>query len=168
MHDDAVTQIRDLFQKAEAVDVCMVENDNPQNDPYPDYAIVREFRFEPASLSKCRLEIWICEDGLMGFGIESWKRIAERMTCKTSRQGFVGGFEPHPMPAETISSLFHAVAAGDVTVSAAGFAGHLRRASIQVAGTDYSVRGRFTNKVLGVLDLDRSTILQYRAWNDPD
>ena len=57
------------------------EQRNPANDPrgYDDYEIAYEAVFEPASTDQARFEMYVTTEGDLGFGLETWGRVAQRL-----------------------------------------------------------------------------------------
>jgi hypothetical protein len=95
-------------------DVQFVEPVPQPMSPGDDYAVVYEAVFEPSSLTKASIEIWITDEGNVGIGFERISRIRKRFKARGVGIGskFVAGNEPMPVEQKTLAFILEAAANG--------------------------------------------------------
>lgn len=106
------------FRGRHATSVQFVENTKPESEPNEDYTLAYEAAFEPSTLDRTRIEIWVATDGEIGIGIEKRDRIATRLGVKNRQKGFAAGHEPGPVTEQALLSLLTLVADGKVAITA--------------------------------------------------
>lgn len=106
------------FAKCGARGVSFVPVFDPPVDPLEDYVVVYEARFEPQSLDRARVELWLTNDGYIALGLERRERVAKRLGIRTSRKGFAAGHEPVSVTQQAVLRLLDCVAAGEIAISA--------------------------------------------------
>lgn len=94
------------------------EENNPQNDQHDDYVVVYEATFEPSRLDQARAELWLTTDGRVAIGIETRKRVSERLAVNNRRDGFAAGHEPHSMSETALLTILEVIANGEIAISA--------------------------------------------------
>jgi hypothetical protein len=117
MHPNAealATNLKNWFRSLRTSGVKMIENPIPTNEKYGDYRVDHEIIFEPISLAKCRLEIWMESNGYFGLGVDGWDRIAKQQCLKSSPKRFVAGFEPSETDEDKVMAICRAAAEGRI------------------------------------------------------
>lgn len=156
------------FAKCGATRVSFVPVFNPPVDPRDDYLVVYEAKFEPESLDRARLELWLTDDGYIAVGLETRERIAMRLGTRTLTKGFASGHEPGPVSQEAVLRLLDYVAAGEIAIRARVGIFGLRRTSaiaspevgITLAEAGYAFPGWIRD-----LRSSSSGAMRFRAWN---
>ena len=92
--------------------ISLVENTSPVFDSSDDYTIVYEAKFVAPDLEHMQLDIFLTAEGFVGTGIETYKRVFERLSAKTSKNRYAAGHEPGPIDIEKLFALLDAVSEG--------------------------------------------------------
>jgi hypothetical protein len=165
-NEDLVAELKSWFSRTGAINVVMKEDRAPENDPYPDYVLECIVTFEPASLEKARIEIWLESRGYVAVGIEHRRRIAERVGVRTgSGVVFCAGTEPSMTGRDVLKAVLNCAASGDFEITARTFAGRLAGVTVEprllrsIGG-----RGCFAS----LLPTGRTHRLTYRSWSARD
>ena len=159
--------------------IRFVECTNPQNDPNEDdYTVVYEALFEPRDLDHAYLSIAVTEDGYVGFGFETRKRLAERLARRlwTAREAFAAGRELASVSPSELISFIRLVAQGRVMLQVGagfGIAGYGSTPAVVSAEDFHSFASENPRKwdwvkVLGKEKLNAPwrTIVRYEPWGE--
>jgi hypothetical protein len=97
--------------------VAFKEVIKPVTDPYADYSVVYEVVFEPSSLDQACVEFWVTQEGKVSLGLETQKRIAERLgvICRNNR--FAAGHEPYRMRETDLLMILELIATGQIAIA---------------------------------------------------
>lgn len=116
-------------------------------DSADDYRVIYEACFEPPTLDKARIEVWLTDEGNIALGFETRQRIAEKLGVANWRMGFAAGHEPRAISGESVIALLNAVSDGNIllrTRTIFGVLGGIRatmseedRLNLMSAGCDY-------------------------------
>lgn len=160
-----------------AAEVDFKENMTPSFDAaQDDYKIVYEASFEPKSLEKGRLELWLSDESGVAVGIEHSSRITRRLKVRAfGFGGFVTGHEPGPVKIEAAKTLFEMVSRGNFAIKVASVFGLAFSAKALVAEITYNELVRCDtvwkdhSHLQPVKNLDQkagplSSILRYQPW----
>lgn len=110
--------LAEWFSGRRTTGIRLIENTNPKNDPNDDYAIAYRISFEPDTLEKARVEVWLTTEGLIAVGLEKRGRIAQRLHVKNRREGFAAGHEPSYLTQKGLLALLTIIADGNFSISA--------------------------------------------------
>jgi hypothetical protein len=109
----------DWFKQIQTTAIRFTENTNPDSDPYARYAVAYEAAFEPSSLDRARIEIWLTTEDMIATGLETKNRIAARLKLEEGKHKiFAAGAEPSEVTKEGLLALLTAVAEGNIAISA--------------------------------------------------
>jgi hypothetical protein len=124
---DAHEFISSWFVSQSASDVELRESFPSNRRPADDYNVVYEAIFEPQTLDKARVEIWITEEGRVAFGFETRQRIAKRLSVayRRKRKRFAAGHEPTSLSRDGVLALLGAISDGKLLLSTRTFFGVL-------------------------------------------
>ena len=101
--------------------LSFTEDNDPPVSKYDDYQVVYEARFIPSSLSQARLELMLTDRGFVGVGLETRRRIAERLKVRNQSEGFAAGFEPRLNDVREVLLLLDVVSSGEFAIQARVF-----------------------------------------------
>jgi hypothetical protein len=104
------------FAKRQASSITFKECIEPKNDPNDDYVVAYEAIFEPSTLDQTRLELWVTTEGCVAIGIETRKRIAERIGVKCWKDRFAAGHEPCFISESALFVILDLIADGKVLI----------------------------------------------------
>lgn len=100
-------------------EVDFVENTNPEPDPNSRFVVIYEAAFEPKTLDRMRIEIWVTSLGEIAIGLETKGRIAARLGIRGPKQKvFSTGHEPHIVTIDALVALLTAISSGKICISA--------------------------------------------------
>jgi hypothetical protein len=100
-----------------AAGIDFKENLNPSFETADDYRVIYEVIYEPKSLDKARLELWLSEEGGVAVGVEHTSRVFRRLADRNvGRCGFIAGHEPGTVKIEAIKSVLDMVARGKLSI----------------------------------------------------
>jgi hypothetical protein len=105
-------------------------------DSNDDYKVVYEAVFEPQSLEKARIEIWLTEEGRLALGFETRRRVATRLGLANWRNGFASGHEPGVVTPEGLLALLTVAAEGKIMLQLKTVFGVLGRISAAMTKGD--------------------------------
>ena len=88
------------------------------DEPYADYNVVYEARFDSARLDQASIEVSVTSTNYIGIGLETRRRVADRLRVRNSRHGFAAGFEPCEPNESHLISFLELVSSGRVAVFA--------------------------------------------------
>lgn len=108
--------IADWFRQRAPGSVRLTHVDRPKPDHHASYTVVYEAIFEPVSLYMARLEIWVTQDGQWAIGLETFDRLARRLSVGCRRSGFAAGHEPIGGAGESLLKLMDVVAGGQIAI----------------------------------------------------
>jgi hypothetical protein len=163
----------DWFKRVQTTAIRFTESTNPETDPYARYTVAYEATFEPSSLDRARIEIWLTRDGMIGIGLETRSRIAARLKLKEGKHKvFATGHEPSEVTEEGLLVLLAAVAAGNIAISATclPLLGPVKTKAVLLSDTDKSLasHGYDARSWLTVVDDFESDafrqVLQFAPW----
>jgi hypothetical protein len=171
---DAHELISNWFVSQNASGVEFREAFPSTRDPTDDYKVVYEAIFEPQTLRKARVEIWITDQGNISFGFETRQRIAMRFSLANWRRGFAAGYEPRALSPDDLITLLQTVSDGKLSLSIRTFFGVLGRIravmsqedrrALQDASRDVDWVGITNRKTerpkFGISD----TVVQFQSW----
>jgi hypothetical protein len=107
------------FDQLQTTEMRFTENVNPESDPYARYTVAYEATFEPSSLGRSRIEIWLTTEDMIATGLETKNRIAARLKLKEGKyKVFAAGNEPSQVTKEGLLALLTVVAEGKIAISA--------------------------------------------------
>jgi hypothetical protein len=161
------------FRERHTTAVRFIENTKPNNDPYADYIVAYEAVFEPNTLDKACIEIWVATDGPIAIGLETKNRMAERLGIKGGKHKiFAAGHEPSEVTERGLLALLTVVAEGRIAISATclPILGLVGTKAVLVSDTDefLSSHGYDTRWWLTVVDDFESDIfrhvLRFTPW----
>lgn len=112
--------LNEWFERKSLKHVLMEEKFGKNQGTNSDYVEVYSCIFEPQNLHEARVEVFLTEDGLIGFGLEKWSRLFLRKNRKTNCVWFVAGKEPHTINSEALLRLLELFSRGSFYVK--GFA----------------------------------------------
>ena len=124
------------FAAQSGLNVSFNESFPSIHDPADDYRVTYEAIFQPASLDKARIEIWVTDEGRIGLGFETRQRIAARLGLTNWRDGFATGHEPRELTSDGVLALLSAVAEGRISLAARTIFGVLGRIRAVISGAD--------------------------------
>lgn len=110
--------LSEWFAKRHPIEVEFREETSPQQDTDARYSVAYEAIFEPDSVNRARVEIWVTTVGEVGIGVEKWNRIAQRLGVKARDDRFAAGHEPQDMSVSGLLAILNAIAGGQIAVSA--------------------------------------------------
>lgn len=113
----AVEEIERWLSLAQVPQDLLSINRSPMNDPDDSYEVATEFVVDSPKLDQLRIEIWIATDGSVAVGIESYRRIAERIGGKEARSRFGTGHEPANVPIQALKELLELARSGKISLS---------------------------------------------------
>jgi hypothetical protein len=114
---DAHELFSSWFASKSAPDISFRESFPSTHDPADDYKVVYEAIFEPQSLDKARVEIWLTDKGDIAFGFETRQRIAARLSVANWRKGFAAGHEPRALSRDGVVALLSAISDGKLLLN---------------------------------------------------
>jgi len=163
----------DWFKPIQTTAIRFTENANPESDPYARYTVAYEATFEPSSLERARIEIWLTTEGMIATGLETKNRIAARLKLKEGKHKvFAAGDEPSDVTKEGLLALLTAVAEGKIAISATTLPllGLVKTQAVLLSDTDkflashgYDARGWLT--VLADFESDAfRQVLRFDSW----
>lgn len=132
----------DWFKQIQTTAIRFTENTNPESDPYARYTVAYEATFEPSSLDRARIEIWLTTEGMIATGLETKNRIASRLKLKEGKHKvFAAGDEPSEVTKEGLLALLTAVAEGNIAISATSLPllGLVKTQAVLLSDTDKSL-----------------------------
>lgn len=109
--------LSEWFATREANGVDFRENTKPDPDPDARYTVAYEAIFEPSSIEKAQVELWVTVEGEVAIGFETRKRVAERLGVRCRSGRFAAGHEPHRTSAPGLFAFLDLVADGHVAIS---------------------------------------------------
>jgi hypothetical protein len=124
---DAHELLSSWFASKNVADISFREAFPSTHDPSDDYNVVYEASFEPQTLDKARIEIWVTDRGNIAFGFETRQRIAARLsvTNRLKRRRFAAGHEPITVTRDGVLALLSAISDGKLLLNARTFFGVL-------------------------------------------
>jgi hypothetical protein len=111
-------ELRNWAGRRNIISATLKENTEPSNTEADDYIVVYEAEFVPASIWRTQLRLMLTGDGLIGVGLETRQRIADRLKIRNRRQGFADGFEPRPISIGEALFLLDAASRGEIAIAA--------------------------------------------------
>jgi hypothetical protein len=132
----------DWFKQIQTTAIRFTENANPESDQYARYTVAYEATFEPNSLDRARIEIWLTTEGMIATGLETKNRIAARLKLKEgNHKVFAAGDEPSEVTKEGLLALLTAVAEGNIAISATSLPllGLVKTQAVLLSDTDKSL-----------------------------
>lgn len=106
--------LRTWFMTRATDSVDFRETLKPEFDPHSRYQVAYEARFTPYALDRACVEVWVTDDGYVGFGFEQWTRVARRIGRKGGRERFAAGLEPVAMSEDQLLALLALSADGRI------------------------------------------------------
>lgn len=167
--------ISSWFVSQSASDVELRESFPSAHRPNDDYSVVYEAIFEPSSLDKARVEIWITKEGRVAFGFETRQRIAGRFALVNWRKGFAAGHEPRALSPNDVIALLRAASDGKLLLNIRTLFGVLngiralmseedRRALQDVGRDNFGWVGITKNDSNGRNLESRDTLVRFQSW----
>jgi hypothetical protein len=174
---DAHELLSSWFASKMVPDISFRESFPTTHDPSDDYKVVYEAIFEPQTLDKARVEIWVTDEGNIAFGFETRQRIATRLSVAywRKRKRFAAGHEPISLSRDGVLALLGTISNGKLLLNARTFFGVLDgtqaamwendRQDLESAGYDYFgwigvVRERILPFNFGI----SGTLIRFRPW----
>jgi hypothetical protein len=99
--------------------IRMEEDPNPKKDPQDDYTVVYVAALVPERLRYALIELHLTEEGNVGFGLETWDRIAQRISVprpRISRKRFAAGREPSFRSLYPVFQILELVSQGNIAI----------------------------------------------------
>jgi hypothetical protein len=119
-------------------EVTFTENFKPDFDPKTDdYRIVYEALFEPQRLDAACIHFSLTDAGYVGMGIETYGRLAQRLSLHTIRSGWVVGHEPRSTTPNILRKYFSAVARGQVMITVNSAFGFVTSPKLYIPEADF-------------------------------
>ncbi|MBL7687196.1 MAG: hypothetical protein JNJ49_04125 [Bdellovibrionaceae bacterium] len=115
--DQLTCQINEWFKSRGFKHVSIAELNNPIKDSSYESNIVRELKFQPDNMRALSIEVWICDNGSLGFGIDRRARVANILGFSSQSKQFAGGKEPVALTTEALIAILNLVADGHVGMS---------------------------------------------------
>lgn len=112
------TRLEAWFKAMQPTSVSLRVEFEPVADRHDDYAVVYEAFFEPVGLDQARAELWLTAEGKVAVGLETRRRVAERVGVRTLTHGFAAGHEPKFIHEAAVFKLLELVAAGRIIITA--------------------------------------------------
>jgi hypothetical protein len=109
---DAHELLSSWFAGKDVPDITFRESFPATQDRADDYNVVYEAIFEPQTLDKARIEIWVTDEGNVAFGFETRQRIAARFAVANWRKGFAAGHEPRALSRDGVVALLSTISEG--------------------------------------------------------
>jgi hypothetical protein len=158
-----------------APDISFRESFPSTRDPADDYNVVYEAIFEPQTLDKARIEIWVTDKGNVAFGFETRQRIAARLSVANWRKGFAAGHEPRALSREGVVALLNAISEGKLLLNIRTIVGVLAGVRAVVSEKNRQVlnsAGYDNTDWIGILRESlmplrfgiSSTLVRFRPW----
>lgn len=161
--------LRDWLQMHEIRDVEFRAKRAPAYKPdEDDYKVIYEAVFEPKTANKAMLEIWLTDEGFVGFGFERKSRISTNLGGSSSGE-FATGQEPSvPFSDAIVIALLEAVASGAVKLQIKHrmFGGRKIRAVAAPVIVD-ELRKKSSGKLNWIYPLKKSSksnFIEYCSW----
>lgn len=165
-------EIRSIFADWTPVDfaargIVFKENFEPNYNPrQDDYRVVYEVSFEPEQLYKAQLEFSLTDSGHVSVGIETYARLARRLSLPVGRQGIATGREPGVATRDTLLRLFRIVTHGSLAMTVNTFFWFITSPKLHVPEADFrtiSDSGYSSARWLQPIP-DESRALNSRGW----
>lgn len=109
--------LNEWFQNRGFKHVSLTEVVNPTKDSSYELNVVCELKFQPDNARALSFEVWICDCGSIGFGIDRRTRIASLLGFSSKSKMFAGGKEPTRLSDDVLISILNLVADGRVGLS---------------------------------------------------
>jgi hypothetical protein len=172
---DAHELLSSWFASKMVPEISFRESFPTTHDSSDDYKVVYEAIFEPQTLDKAYVEIWVTDEGNIAFGFETRQRIAKRLSVayRRKRKRFAAGHEPTSLTQDGVLALLGAISDGKLLLSTRTFFGVLDgtqavmwkndRQDLESAGCDY-VRwiGVAREPIVGLGIL--GSLVRFRPW----
>ncbi|MCC8429680.1 hypothetical protein LJ725_11940 [Reyranella aquatilis] len=102
-----------------------------------DYRVVYEVSFEPEKLYKARLEFWLTDSGHVSVGVETYTRLARRLSSPVVRRGMATGCEPGAISRDALVRLFRVVTHGSLVMTVSTFFGVITSPKLYMPEADF-------------------------------